>query len=130
MQFKVRIYTICFLLSLSMSGPAISQNFENGNDLRRHCQSTDQIDVFACRSFIMGVINGMMLGSLYVDTQVRGTEITKGYSPLLPFCFPHSVLISQLADVVVRFNEVEQVYGDEPPGGIVVRALRKAYPCD
>ncbi|MEP4805458.1 MAG: hypothetical protein ABJZ69_13710 [Hyphomicrobiales bacterium] len=33
----------------------------------------------------MGVINGMMLGSLYVDLDVYGAEIKEGYSPPLPF---------------------------------------------
>ncbi|WP_143512424.1 Rap1a/Tai family immunity protein [Pseudomonas putida] len=118
--------TTALLTVLPVSGDVKASELD-GNGLLLHCQALikwnesygkvgDHFDAGNCQGVLVGTMSLL-------------PTIDKGLSPAERVCMPNSVSYVQAARIVVKWLKENPKYLDEPPGLLVILALRGFYPC-
>jgi hypothetical protein len=116
-----RFAAICLCLGLGLSVglysfPAAAA-YMTGDDLVKKCESNDGRDVYACMSYVAGVIDYQIM------QQSMGTE------PSVDFCLPEDLTIEKAAVTVMLYLEKNPQQGSFIAAPAVSMALQQAYPC-
>jgi len=114
-----------FFLALSLSlalagaGPAFAAQgaLMTGNTLAVLCTSDKQDSLFACQSYIAGIIDYHHL--------IKGL----GTAPSVDFCLPAGIKMAQIKDVVTAYIIRHTEHQDFVASPGVTMALFNAWPC-
>jgi len=101
---------------LSFSTPAAAA-YVTGADLVKECESNEANKVYACMSYVAGVI----------DYQIMQQSL--GTQPSVDFCLPDDLSIEKAAVTVMLYLEKYPMQGSFIAAPAVTMALQQAYPC-
>jgi Rap1a immunity proteins len=99
---------------------AFAPNELSAADLYLFCSSDDSNAKFACKYFLLGVVQGIGVAAAKANDKEH-------------FCFPDDVSQSQLVEIFLKTSrKLKQKYPDDmnmPAVGIVGAAMMSEFPC-
>lgn len=107
---------ICLSACVALSMPAAAA-YVTGADLVKECESNQTNQVYACMSYVAGVI----------DYQIMQQSL--GTQPNVDFCLPDDLSIEKAAVTVMLYLEKYPMQGSFIAAPAVTMALQQAYPC-
>ncbi len=111
------IAALCFCLGLALYSFPTLAAYVTGDDLVKECESNESNKVYACMSYVAGVI----------DYQVMQQSL--GTQPSVDFCLPEDLSIEKAAVTVMLYLEKYPQQGSFIAAPAVTMALQQAYPC-
>lgn len=87
-------------------------------DLEQRCASEKQEDLYACMSYIAGVID------------YHTMMLSLGTAPTIEFCLPADTSLPQAAGAVMAYLKAAPQHEDFIAAGTVPLALNKVFPCE
>lgn len=116
MKYFLILGAICLSACLSLSTPAAAA-YVTGAELVKQCESNKANDVYACMSYVAGVIDYQIM------QQSMGTQ------PNVDFCLPEDLSIEKAAVTVMLYLEKNPMQSSFIAAPAVTMALQQAYPC-
>jgi hypothetical protein len=117
MKYFLILGAICLSACLSFSSTPAAAAYVTGADLARQCESNEAKQVYACMSYVAGVIDYQLM------QQSMGTQ------PSVDFCLPDDLSIEKAAVTVMLYLEKNPMQDSFIAAPAVTMALQQAYPC-
>jgi hypothetical protein len=124
----MRSFLLASLAALTFGGVAHAQNAREsgltGQTLVKLCTPNDAKSLEGCEAYINGVAD-----SAFFYQTLRPANGSKG--PPLPgyICIPYNTPSRELRDKILGFIKDKADQGDRAAGGVILTALKAAYPC-
>ena len=115
------------LLALLITSPAKAASEMTAGDLYSLCTSADESDLMACRFYVFGVVQGVILGS----TMTANRKFVEKNNTVI--CLPDAVSQNQMVAIVRDTLKMTfAVYPrdrDLPAAGVVTAVFLQKFPC-
>jgi len=115
------------LLALLLAGPAKAASEMTAGDLYSLCASADENDLTACRFYVFGVVQGVILAS----TMTANRKFVEKNNTVI--CLPDAVSRNQMVAIVRdTLRMTFAVYPrdrDLPAAGVVTAVFLQKFPC-
>lgn len=116
---------------MSVVGTWVEAQDLSGNRLLKNCIASDKGSEGFCFGYIIGTIEGLMVGGALEVAKQNPQIADLGDAPLevVRYCIPSGVTKGQLQDVVVAYLNDHPAERHELAPVLVHRALSEAFPC-
>ena len=119
MSGEIRQLLFAAIVALSASEACGQQTnpFMSGTQLTQVCNGGDIDSALSCRSYLMGVIDGI-------------STVSVGMVGRNALCIPPNVTIEQIRLIVVRELQTHPESLHYTPASLIYKAIDRAFPCN
>lgn len=130
---KHLIHGIIAACALGTGHSAEAQSI-SGNELLETCSSDDDVYAGFCIGYILGAIEGESFGAFVVVNSLTPgldtDDTNRTISSYLQHCTPSDASNQQLRDIMVKYLAEHPAQRHNSARGLILKALRDAFPCD